>query len=102
MYEMMMYAGAAGVVLFFLLSVFLFIKNKVPSAIFYFINLRRKGVDIWSANKKQTKKNIKKIEKTEFLESAESENNDYEPTEFLDEIKENSESTEFLPEYSEK
>jgi hypothetical protein len=102
MYEIMMYAGAAGVILFFLLSVFLFIKNKVPSAILYFINLKRKGVDIWSANKKQPKKSIKKIEKTEFLESAESENNSYEPTEFLDEIKENSEDTEFLPEYSEK
>lgn len=95
----MMYAGAAGVVLFFLLSVFLFIKNKVPSAIMYFINLRRKGVDIWSANKKHR---IAKVEKTDRLESVEVENNNYEPTELLDDIKENLESTELLPDYSEK
>ncbi len=83
MYEVIMYAGAAGVVVFFLLSVFLFIKNKIPSAVKYFINLRHKGIDIWTANKKLPKEYVHRPEKTELLD----EEQDMfipEPTEYLD------------------
>ncbi|WP_124101014.1 hypothetical protein [Ruminococcus sp. Marseille-P6503] len=100
MYEIMMYSGAIGFLLFFLLSVFLFIKNKVPSAVMYFINMRKKGVDIWSENKKRQKKRREKAEKTELLEQAGAES--YEPTEFLDEMNSAAESTEILSEYSDK
>ena len=100
MYEIMMYSGAAGFLFFFLLFVFLFIKNKVPSAVLYFINMRKKGVDIWSANKKQQKTHREKAEKTELLEQVGAEN--YEPTEFLDEMNFAVENTEILSEYLDK
>lgn len=99
MYEVMMYVGAAGVVFFFLLSVVLFIKNNIPSAIKYFINLRHKGVDIWSANKKLPEQPLYKPERTELLDD---ENNIIisEPTEYLDTSDANdtiiSEPTEYL------
>lgn len=116
MYEAMMYAGAIGCIVFFILSVVLFIKNKIPSSIMYFVNLRRKGVDIWSAEKKQGGRQKKKsppetdaggggaYEPTEYLDEAGAAAAQtgnaaaaevYEPTEYLDEA-ENS-PTELLP-----
>lgn len=70
MYEIMMYAGAAGCIIFFVLSVVLFVKNKIPASIMYFVNLRRKGVDIWSANQKLARQNAAKPEKTVLLQDA--------------------------------
>lgn len=81
MYEAMMYAGAIGCIVFFILSVVLFIKNKIPSSIMYFVNLRRKGVDIWSAEKKQGGRQKKKSP----TETEAGGVGDYEPTEYLDE-----------------
>ena len=92
MYEISMYAGAAGVSIFFLLSVFLFIKNRIPSAIKYFINLRHKGIDIWSANKKLPREYIYRPEKTELLDEDKDGKFVYEPTEYLD----NSDKTTLL------
>lgn len=70
MYEIMMYAGAIGCIVFFVISVVLFIKNKIPASIMYFVNLRRKGVDIWTANKKLAKQKSAKPEKTVLLQDA--------------------------------
>lgn len=81
MYEVMMYAGTIGCIIFFVLSVVLFIKNKIPSSIMYFVNLRRKGVDIWSAEKKQGAKSKKKASP----EADAGGGGAYEPTQYLDE-----------------
>lgn len=81
MYEVMMYAGAIGCIVFFILSVVLFVKNKIPSSIMYFVNLRRKGVDIWSAEKRQGGRQNKKSPP----ETDAGEGGAYEPTEYLDE-----------------
>lgn len=89
MYEVMMYAGIIGCIVFFVLSVVLFIKNKIPSSIMYFVNLRRKGVDIGSAGKKRAVQKPVKEKKTVLLEDS-AEGGEYEPTEYLDEAGESS------------
>lgn len=96
MYSIMMYSGFAGAVIFFLLAVMLFIKNKVPSSLMYFVNMKKKGIDIWSANKKISGSKRKKLQKTEYLDISEPDHIEYEPTEFLDEL-EYSNATELLP-----
>lgn len=108
MNNVLMYGGLALAVVFFLITVFLFFYQKIPSVIKYFYNIRNKKVFKNSHGYKvpKQKPSKKKVESTKAAQPVKQEIQD-ERTQLLD-IAQNyatalldADSTELLPELDE-